>query len=335
MTDLAATPFRWAILGTGNIARQFATGLATLPHHELAFVGSRTVGSGESFAAEFGAKGAGDYDAAIRSDADAVYVATPNTRHYANTVAALRADKHVLCEKPLATGVQAANQMYNVAREADRLLMEAFMYRAHPQTDAIRAVVESGRLGKLRLIRASFCYRTRKTDPAENIRFDERLAGGALMDVGCYCLDAAMMLAGGEPKDVEAFAITENGVDTAMSGMMRFKGGCLATFNCGLTTQADNTLHVCGDEGHLTVPVPWKPPETRYTISHSTPPKQDAPHGGNPLPPETVVEPVPDNLYALEAEAFRATANGERRPFMSRGESLRLARVMAYLRESI
>ena len=155
---------RWGILGTGNIARQFARGLKACDRAALVAVGSRDRASAERFAAEFGggSTSTGTYDDVLMSrDADAVYVSLPNSLHHEWTIRALRAGKHVLCEKPFASNAEQAREMFDVATRAGRLAVEAFMYRSHPQTHAAFGAIRGGAIGAVQLIRTSFCFRTR------------------------------------------------------------------------------------------------------------------------------------------------------------------------------
>src|SRR5690606_34004733 len=127
------------------------------------------------------------YDALLADpEVDAVYVSLPNSLHHAWTIRALEAGKHVLCEKPFAATAAEAEAMFASADRAGRLVVEAFMYRSHPLTKAVVRRVREGAVGRLKLIRASFCFRVRQ--PGGNIRFSRSLAGGALMDIGCYCV---------------------------------------------------------------------------------------------------------------------------------------------------
>src|SRR5579884_3712182 len=228
-------PLRWGILGTGNIARQFAGAFGTAQRSVLAAVGSRELSSAQTFARTHGIPEAfGSYDQVLASgDVDAVYVSLPNSMHHQWTIAALRAGKHVLCEKPIASNSAEAEEMFEVARRQGRVLMEAFMYRSHPQTLAVIEAVRAGAIGQVRLIRTSFCYRTMRI--AGNIRFDPKLAGGALMDVGCYCTDFSRLIAGVEPTRVVATGQKhETGVDEIAGAVLEFPNQITASFTCGM-----------------------------------------------------------------------------------------------------
>jgi predicted dehydrogenase len=334
---------RWGILGTGNIARQFATGLATSERGRVVAVASRTQATADAFAQKFGVPAAlGSYAALLtRDDVDAVYVSLPNTMHHAWTIASLRAGKHVLCEKPLAVTATEAREMFDAARAAERVLLEAFMYRAHPQTLKAVELVRAGAIGRPNLIRTSFCYRVRTT--AGNIRFDASLAGGALMDVGCYCVDFSRLFAGlsdgnGEPVALHAVGRRHaGGVDEQVSAVLKFADGATAEFTAGMMTQADNTAFVCGDEGYLRIPVPWKPRPGagEVTVAYSIPPKQDGPVARPVPPPATYAIADARDVYAVEADAFAAAVLDGAPPFVAESDSMGNAIALDALRAQL
>src|SRR5689334_14308924 len=222
---------RWGILGTGNIARQFATGVRQSARCRTVAVASRAIDTARDFAQTYEITSAyGSYDAMLADrSVDAIYLSLPNSLHHKWTLRSIRAGKHVLCEKPFAMNAEEAAEMIDVAQREGRVLIEAFMYRAHPQTRAIVQAVRGGKIGRLQVIRTSFCYRT--TRIAGNVRFVRELGGGALMDVGCYCLSFSRLLAGAEPTSAHAVAkFHESGVDEITSGVLGFADGTTATF---------------------------------------------------------------------------------------------------------
>ena len=227
---------RLGILGTGNIAGQFAAGAKSALKSEVVAVGSRTVQSAETFAGSFGiARPHGSYDALLADPAvDAIYLSLPNSMHHAWAIRAMRAGKHVLCEKPIAVDHTEAAEMFDVAAACGVMLVEAFMYRCHPLTPAVKAAVDAGTIGQLKMIRTSFCYRTTKI--AGNVRFDPVLAGGSLMDVGCYCVNFSRYFAGGEPTTVNGVSHHHpTGVDDLFAGTLGFDNGIVATFTAGMS----------------------------------------------------------------------------------------------------
>jgi predicted dehydrogenase len=331
---------RWGILGTGNIARQFAAGMKTAQRGHIAAVGSRTENSARQFADAFDIRAAhGNYDALLAdATVDAVYLSLPNSLHHEWTLKALEAGKHVLCEKPLAMNLRQASEMFNAARARRLTLAEAFMYRSHPLTHAVAASIAGGEIGDLKLIRASFCYRTRQIEG--NIRFRADLGGGALMDVGCYCINLARTLAGAEPIDLRATGVLDGGgVDVLSAGAMRFESGIVASFTCAMNAQADNTAYLCGTEGYIEIPVPWKPPAAgaQYIIAHGQPPKMDQTAGALAMPPPRQMRVVDAgaDLYALEADDFAASVLDGVAPRVSAADSLGNQRVLDAMREQV
>lgn len=333
------TTLRFGILSTGNIATQFAKGVrAGGKRSTLAAVASRSQASADAFAAAHNIPTAhASYDALLNDPAvDAVYNALPNAMHKHWTLKALAAGKHVLCEKPLAMDHAEAVEMFDAAARAERVLIEAFMYRCNPQTHAVVAAIRAGAIGQVKLVRTTFCYRTQKI--AGNVRFDKSLGGGALMDIGCYCVDFSRLILGSEPTTIRATGrLHESGVDIAASAVLQFPGGAEATLTCGMDVQASNLAQVCGTEGYIEVPVPWKPPEVQATwsIHRMARPKQDAPGPGGEPTHETRTTDAGQPLYALEADAFaRCVLDGEE-PFITAADSLANAKVLDELKRQV
>jgi predicted dehydrogenase len=335
-----AESLRWGILGTGNIARQFAAGVATSHTGELAAVGSRSASAADSFAQTFHVpQSFGSYNDVLKSeDVDVVYVALPNSMHREWTLAALRAGKHVLCEKPIASNAAEAEEMFVAADRAGKLLIEAFMYRAHPLTLAVIDAVRSGAIGELKLIRTSFCYRTRKIEG--NIRFSRALTGGGLMDVGCYCINFSRLFAGSEPNRIEVQGhVHETGIDDLAVGTLSFPNGVVASFTCGMSVQADNTAYLCGSDGYIEIPVPWKPPKenAEFTIARSTPPRMDSAGAAVPTVPPREKRAVSAgvDLYAIEADDIAATILDGQVPRITRQDSIANMQVLDAMRRQL
>jgi len=334
-----AGKLRWGILGTGNIAKQFVTGLLLSRHGTPAAVGSRVGESAREFSRQCGiGRAHGSYQALIDDpEIDAIYNALPNSLHCQWSVAAMKAGKHVLCEKPLAMNVAETEQMLAASQQTGKLLMEAFMYRCHPLTAAVAETVKSGAIGDLKLIRTSFCYRTRKIDG--NVRYVRELGGGGLMDIGCYCIDFARYFAGAEPTTVHAVGtLHESGVDDLVSATMLFPNGVVSNFTCGMSVQADNTAHLCGSEGYIEIPVPWKPPAhaAKYIVTRGIPPRMDN-SPLTPVPPPRDMRTVDagGDIYAVEADDF-ASAILEGKPLRVRPEdSLANMRILDQMRQQI
>jgi xylose dehydrogenase (NAD/NADP) len=257
---MTATPaLRWGILGTGRVTRWLVAALRASPRNTLAAVASRSAARAKAFAAEWDVPRAfGSYEALLEhAGVDVVYNALPNHLHETWTVAAARAGKHVLCEKPLGLDVQQVDRMAEAARASRVVVAEAFMYRHHPQTEKVRELVQSGSFGALRLVRGSFTFTLSRP---EDVRLDPALGGGSLWDVGCYPVSYARLVAGAEP--VEAFgwqALGPTGVDEAFAGQLRFADGVLAQVDSGFRLPYRTALEVVGSEGSIVVRQPYKP----------------------------------------------------------------------------
>ncbi len=332
-----AEALRFGILGTGNIAGQFARGVAGAAGSVVTAVGSRRDQTAAAFAERHAVPTAhGSYDALLADpQVDAIYLSLPNAMHGEWTIRALEAGKHVLCEKPLARNADEAEQMFQAADRAGRLLVEAFMYRCHPLTRAVLDKVRGGAIGQLHLARLNFCFHTTKV--ADNIRFSVDLAGGAIMDIGCYPISLAVLLADDEPEHVHcAGRLHASGVDESAGGVLRFPSGLVVVFTCSMQTQADNTAHLCGTDGFCQVPVPWKPPVqgAEYRVRTMARPKMEA--GPKPEPIDqvfTVDAPAP--LYGMEADAFAAAVRRDAEPFMPRRHSLITMRILDACRRQV
>src|SRR3954463_9264004 len=189
---------RWGILSTARIAQRIIEGARLSQDAQIVAVGSRDLTRGQAYASEHGIPRVhGSYEALLADpEVDAVYIPLPNSLHVPWTIRALEAGKHVLCEKPLSRRPAEVEAAFAAAERAGRVLMEAFMWRFHPQTEALERLVRDGVPGRLRYVRAAFGFDL--PDPA-NVRWLAGLEGGALMDVGCYCLSALRLALGGGP----------------------------------------------------------------------------------------------------------------------------------------
>jgi D-xylose 1-dehydrogenase (NADP+, D-xylono-1,5-lactone-forming) len=322
---------RWGILGTGNIARQFAQAMRNSQRGHLQAVGSRALSTAQSFAAANQVPQAcGSYDALLSAaGVDAVYLSLPNSLHHEWTIRALRAGKHVLCEKPIAANRAQAVEMFAAARQSGKMLVEAFMFRSSPLTAAWLKEVRGGAIGRVLMVRSSFCFCIRRHEG--NIRFTPSMAGGALMDVGCYCINLSRLVAGAEPVAMTVSSkLSPACIDEVSAGTMRFADGMIASFTCGMTVHADNTASICGTQGFIEVPIPWKPPinEAKFFLSASVPPMIDAGSTPGPAPVpgssprRVVVVATALPLMAQEADDFAAAVIDGAPPAVTEVDSL-------------
>jgi len=220
---------------------------------ELIAVASRDEARAREFAEQGGIPIAyGSYEALLADDdIDAVYIPLPNGLHREWTIRAAEAGKHVLCEKPLALSEAECREMAAAADANGVKLMEAFMYRFHPRSELMIDMMRGGHVGELRMIQSVFTFRLKSPD---NIRLDPELGGGALMDVGCYCVNLSRTAAGCEPVEAQAIAVqSPSGVDEMMTGTLRFPNDLLASFQCGLNTKRREAYELGGTEACLRV----------------------------------------------------------------------------------
>ncbi|HSW43259.1 MAG TPA: Gfo/Idh/MocA family oxidoreductase [Patescibacteria group bacterium] len=293
---------RWGILSTARIATEKTIpGMLRAARCEVVAIGSRDSARAAAVAARHGIPRVhGSYEALLADPhVDAVYVPLPNHLHAEWTIAAARAGKHVLCEKPLAVTAEDAERMIAVCRAEGVALMEAFMYRLHPSWVAVRELVAGGRIGRLTAVTSWFSYFN--DDPA-NIRNIQAYGGGALFDIGCYSVNLSRMLFGSEPERVEAAVARDqvSGVDVLASGLLEFGGG-VATFTCSTRAEPDQQVHVYGTEGRISIGIPFNIPPDRPTRVYLT-------AGGDP-PVEPATETLtfePADAYGVEAERFAA-----------------------------
>jgi predicted dehydrogenase len=247
----------WGIISTADINRKLIPGAHESPRVDLVAVASRDQRRAEEYAREWGIERAyGSYDALLEDgDIQAVYISLPNTMHCEWSIRAVEAGKHVLCEKPMSRHPEEVEAAFDAAERAGRHLSEAFMYRHNPQTKRLRQLLEEGAVGQVRLIRSAFSY---SLYDADNIRLRTDVEGGALMDVGCYCVSGSRLVAGGEPVSVHGESwIGKTGTDWIFTGSMRFDGDVLAIFDCGTALPERDELEVIGSEGSLFLDDPW------------------------------------------------------------------------------
>lgn len=256
---------RWGIIGPGSIAKAFRDGVAQAEHGELVAIATRNPGK-PGLAEEFpGARIVHGYDALLADkDVDAVYIAVPHTGHAEWAIKAAEAGKHVLVEKPLALSAHEADAVFHAHRKAGTFAGEAFMYRLHPQTAKIIELVKSGVIGEVRMIQSSFGFNMGKFQPQHRL-FASELAGGGIMDVGCYPVSMARLLVGAatgkafaDPVKVAGTAhLNAEGTDDFAAALLSFGNGVVAQVSCAVMANLDNVLRIHGSEGRIEVPDFW------------------------------------------------------------------------------
>jgi predicted dehydrogenase len=303
-------------MSTARINRLFIAGARQAAGVEILAVASRERASAERYAHEHGIDRAyGGYDSLLADpDVEAVYISLPNSMHVEWSVRALQAGKHVLCEKPLSRRAVDVSAAFDVAEREHRLLMEAFMYRHNPQTRRVTELLADGAVGRVRMVRAAFSFAA--DDPA-NIRLSAALEGGALMDVGCYCVSGIRLLSG-EPERVSAEqTIGGDGVDVAFAATMRFPHDVLAHFDAGLALASRDELEIVGDQGSLFLDDPWHCRRPVIELRRNDGVER--------------IELEPVDSYRLEAENMSAAIRGEQPPLLGRADALGQARAIEAL----
>lgn len=294
------TALRWGILSTADIARRkVVPGMRKARRCEVVAIASRDGVAARRVADELRIPRAhGSYEALLADpDVDAVYIPLPNHLHAGWTLAAIQAGKHVLCEKPLALTVSDATEMAAAARSAGVHLMEAFMYRLHPSWVAVRRLVAEGRIGRLTAVQSWFSFFN--DDPA-NIRNIADAGGGAMWDIGCYCVNLSRMLFADEPVGVKAAIRRDptSGVDVVASAILEFREGT-ASFTCSTRAEDDQRVEIYGTAGRISIGIPFNIPPDRPTEVRIV-------AGGDPpVAPsvEVLSFPIADP-YTVEVEAF-------------------------------
>jgi predicted dehydrogenase len=241
---------RWGILGTGKIARAFATALKDTPGAVLTGVGSRGVDNAQAFAREFGGAAYGSYQAlADAPDVDLVYIGTPHPQHAANALMALEAGKGVLCEKPFTMNRREAEQVAALARSRKLFLMEAMWTRFMPALAEVKRIIASGEIGNARHLTADFGF-TAEFGPEHRV-FNPMLGGGALLDLGIYPLSLATALLGPVESVTAQAEMGETGVDVQTGFSLRHRDGGLSVCACSLRARTPCELTVSGELGHV------------------------------------------------------------------------------------
>ena len=259
---------RWGILSTSRFAQtKVLPAWRRAEHVELAAIASRDLAQAQAVAAEHGIPRAyGSYDELLADpEVDAIYNPLPNHLHVPWSIRALEAGKHVLCEKPIAMTAAEAETLLAAARRHPRQkIMEAFMYRLHPQWQRTMAIVSSGGVGEPLVVQMLFSYTNE--DPA-NIRNQVDAGGGALMDIGCYPISAARLVFGAEPRRVLGVIDTDPrfGTDRIVTALLDFgdSGRRTSTFTCSTQLQPYQRVHILGTEGRIEIEIPVNAPPDR------------------------------------------------------------------------
>jgi predicted dehydrogenase len=253
---------RWGILGSAKITEvEIAPAMLKTPRSRIVAIGSRKLESARKLADSLGVESAYGSYAELLADpnVDAVYVPLPNTMHAEWTIAALKAGKHVLCEKPMGMSSAEVKAMVAAAREADKVLMEGFMYRFHPRISRIKELLSLGTIGDVKLVRATYTFDlgaakdVRSGSLDEDIRLNPDLGGGAVSDLGSYCISGLRLYAGSRPKSVVSWRHSSQGraVETMISGEIAFENGVIGQFFAALDIPGGGNIEILGTKGRI------------------------------------------------------------------------------------
>ncbi len=302
---------RIGMLSTAAINAAIVGGARASGVAEVVAIASRDAGRARAQADELGvARAHGSYEDMLADEGvDVVYVSLPNSMHVEWSIRALQASKHVLCEKPMSRHPGDVERAFAAAEAAGRVLMEGFMWRYTPQARKLEKLL--GRVGTLRMVRASFSF---PEVAAGNIRLDPGLEGGALMDVGCYCLSAIRLVAGEPETLVGRQVLGGGGVDVLFAGALSMPGDVLAHFDCGMVTSPRDELEVIGSDATLFLDDPWHNRDPVIEIRDTD--------GIERIELEAV------NPYACELEELVAVADGRRAPRFGRDDAVAQARAI-------
>jgi xylose dehydrogenase (NAD/NADP) len=315
---------RWGLLSTARINRSLLEGAAETDRAEVIAVASRDTARAQTYARENAIpKAYGSYEALLEDpDVEAVYISLPNALHVKWTLRALEAGKHVLSEKPFSRRPEEVERAFELADSKQLVLSEAFMWRHHPQTKTLASLVEDGAVGRLRLVRAAFGFHLDSVHGAGDVRLSPELEGGALMDVGCYCVNAIRLLAG-EPERVQGEqALGDSDVDVCFAATLRCAEDVLGEFDCGFVLPDRAALEVVGEEGRLAVGDPW----------HARSPGIELQREGASKAESIAIATA--NSYRLELDDMGAAIRGEASPLLGRDDALGQARTIDALYRS-
>jgi predicted dehydrogenase len=307
---------RLGLLSTANINKAILEGAKETDAVDVVAVGSRDGAKAQAYASEHGLeRGHGSYESLLEDpELDAVYISLPNGMHHEWTMRAIAAGKHVLVEKPYSRRPADVEEAWAAAEDAGLVVAEAFMWRHHPQVRQAKELVDGGAIGRLRLIRASFSF---PLFDLSDIRMLPDLDGGALMDVGCYCI-SGVRLFGGEPERLLGHEVTgPTGVDVDFYATIRFPGDVVGRCDASFSLPHRQRLEAIGEEGILVLEAPWR-----------------ADWGGRVLLNGDPVDVEGGNSYTFELLNFAAAVAGEAEPLLGRDDAVQQSRVIDALYRS-
>jgi predicted dehydrogenase/aryl-alcohol dehydrogenase-like predicted oxidoreductase len=327
----------WGIIGTGNIAKTFAKGVRGSKTGTLYAVGSRSQASADKFGDEFKIpQRYSSYEALLADKkVNAVYISTPHPLHARWAIAAAEAGKHILCEKPIGINHPEAMAIVEAAQRHGVFLMEAFMYRCHPQIKKLIELIRDKTIGDVKMIQTAFSFHAGFN--AESRLFANKLAGGGILDVGCYCTSMARLVAGvalgkdfADPISVKAVGfVGSSNVDEYTAAILKFPGEIVAQVSTGVSLNQENVVRIYGTQGNILISDPWIPNRdggsTKIRVQK------------NGQQPQEIVVETKEGLYSLEADTVGENISRKQAPSpaMSWDDTLGNMKTMDLWREQI
>jgi len=312
---------KWGILSTAKIGvEKVIPAMQKGLYSEVIAISSRDIQKANDWAKKLNiSKAYGSYEELLDDkDIEAVYIPLPNNMHLEWTTKALKAGKHVLCEKPVGMNASEAIEMYEFSRTTPHLkVMEAFMYKFHPQWKKTIHLIDEGKIGDIKAVHSHFSYHN--TNP-ENIRNKVETGGGALMDIGCYCISFARLIFKEEPEKITCSMQLDPvfGTDNLTSGLLEFKNGH-STFTCSTKLRPYQRVHILGTSGSIEIEIPVNAPNssTRLWLNN------------NNLTEEIVIEPY--DQYTLQGDYFSKAILENSRIIYDLEESIKNMKVIDYM----
>lgn len=335
---MISNQIRWGILGTGNIAHVFAKGITGSTTGELFAIASRNLSNAQSFGEKFDVpRRYGSYEALIADpNVQVVYIALPHVFHAEWAIRAANAGKHILCEKPLAINYSEALSIVDAARRNHIFMMEAFMYRCHPQTAKLIELLRAKVIGDVRIIQATFSFQA--DFDLTNRALSNELGGGSILDVGCYPISMARLIAGVDlgkdyAEPIEVYGVGHigdlSGIDEWSVSCLKFPRGILAQVAAGVFLKQENVVRIFGSDGDIFIPSPWVPGGRESGITKIIVRKR-----GESRPQEILTE-TKMGLYSIEADIIAASIDRCQSPVMKWEDSLGNMRTLDRWRQAV
>jgi D-xylose 1-dehydrogenase (NADP+, D-xylono-1,5-lactone-forming) len=314
---------KWGLLSTALINEAILRGAAESQDADVIAVASRDEERARSYADEHGLERSyGSYEGLLADpDVEAVYISLPNSLHVEWTLHALEAGKHVLVEKPFSKHPAEVEQAFDAAEAAAVVLSEGFMWRHHPQTHRLTELIDSGIAGRVRIVRTAFAFDLAAERGTADTRFDPALDGGAMMDVGCYCISGLRLVAGEPERARGEQVVGPSGVDVVFTGALAFADGVVGHFDCGFVVPRRGGLEVVGEEATILVPDPFTPETPGIEVQRP---------GAEP----ELIPVEPANSHRLELENVSAAIRGEAHLLLGREDAIGQARTIDALYRS-